>query len=171
MDQNSQPTQTAIKDQNAWSGHHESWQNADLYGSSQNTGQGDQQQYQHPYFGDPSHQGTQNQEQASAQQAVYPELILDPSQQWYWDYNQQEWLPYYHASANENAVSAGEVEPGHAVTSDTSVQEVTNGVGELQLEESSTVANLAKSYTQDGFHGAIKNLSFVDVVTSLSFLR
>lgn len=154
LDENSQPTPTAIKDQNAWSGHHESWQNTALYGSSQNTGQGDQQQYQHPYFGDASHQETHNQEQASAQQAVYPELILDPSQQWYWDYNQQEWLPYYHASANENPVSAGEVEPGHAVTSDTSVQEVTNGVGELQLEKSSNVTNLANSYTQDGFHGA-----------------
>ena len=47
------------------------------------------QLYQEDAISDQTPVGTENSGE------YYPELILDPSGQWFWDYNQQQWFPYY----------------------------------------------------------------------------
>ena len=62
------------------------------------------------------HQAHQQEEAGQVQQGIsgeyYPELTLDPSGQWYWDYNQQQWFPYYPPQAGEtNAPSTNSNTP------------------------------------------------------------
>ena len=46
-------------------------------------------------------------EEGEASSQFYPELILDPSGQWYWDCNQQQWFPYYQSQPENNSTGFG----------------------------------------------------------------
>ena len=57
-----------------------------------------QDQYQSQSSQEPVYNSQQSySEESHGQQASHyqPELTLDPSGQWYWDYQQQQWFPYY----------------------------------------------------------------------------
>ena len=63
--------------------------------------------------------------EANQQNEFNPDLTLDQSGQWYWDYNQQQWFPYY---------------PGGQVNTDGQEQEevvddIVNNVGNLHLQK------------------------------------
>ena len=62
----------------------------------------------------------------------YQEPVLDPSGQWYWDYNQQQWFPYYQ---DPGTGVAGGPPPADQQAVETTEQ-IASGLGGLQLEQS-----------------------------------
>ena len=91
-----------------------SWMNPASLNNNLNPGE----VYEAQYYGEQVENKDEGQEQ---QNQFNPALTLDPSGQWYWDYNQQQWFPYYPVDQNK--------EQGE------DMENVVNNVGNLQLNE------------------------------------
>jgi len=105
MEQPAKMNGTGVAEQNQYNGG--GWQNYNQNNVVPDQNHNHDQQYNLNHAQTQYNQ-TQQQQQLSASSAVQageqhsqdsaaatPELTLDPSGQWYWDYQQQQWFPYY----------------------------------------------------------------------------
>ena len=103
----------------------------------------------HPAEADQNGQNAYTQEQGFQADKVdyYPELILDPSGQWYWEHGQQQWLPYYPEPSPAQPDQAGQASAVQASYDPESsafaaqqqgdnaeVQAIENGMASLEVE-------------------------------------
>lgn len=119
-----------------WAGEQAAWPAA-------STETGDGEQYKQYY----SQQEQTLPQAEDHQKEYYPELILDPSGQWYWEHNQQQWLPYYQAQEaqppelNQPSEEVHQAEEAQSSDFQQPVQDIANSMANLEVDSSQTNYN------------------------------